>query len=206
MRTLVIDSATAACSAALFEEDRCIASRCELIGRGHAERLVPMIGELGSLDAIERVVTDVGPGSFTGVRIGVSVARALGFALGAECCGYSAAPMMAAMAFEEFDDVDELTVVAIGGHGEYFVQPFARSLQALAPLRSMPFEDAARGVTMPHIAGDAAADFVARRGGGTAIARHPDAACWPLVATLEPLPPTPLYVREPDARLPQARS
>ncbi|WP_420605970.1 tRNA (adenosine(37)-N6)-threonylcarbamoyltransferase complex dimerization subunit type 1 TsaB [Novosphingopyxis sp.] len=205
MRTLVIDSATAACSAALFKDGECIAARCELIGRGHAERLVPMIGELGPLDGIDRIMTDIGPGSFTGVRIGVSVARALGFALGAQCQGFSAAPLMAAMAFADHDRIDELTVVAIGGHGEYFLQPFARPLRPLGPLVSMPFDDAARGATSKFIAGDAAEDFVARRRGGEAIALTPDAARWPLIAEMAPLPPAPLYVREPDARLPEMR-
>lgn len=206
MRTLVIDSATAACSAALFQDGECVAARSALIGRGHAERLVPMIGELGPLDGIDRIVTDVGPGSFTGVRIGVSVARALGYALGADCTGYSAAPLVAAMAFADHDIIEELTVVMIGGHGEYFVQPFSRSLRPLGPLRSIPFEDAARGVTATYIAGDAAKDFVTRRGGGKAIELTPDAAKWPLIAGLDPLPPIPLYVREPDARLPGAAS
>ena len=98
-----------------------------------------------------------------------------------------------------------LTVVSIGGHGEYFVQPFARTLRPLGPLVSMPFEDAARGVTARHIAGDAAADFVARRGGGEPIELTPDAARWPLIAALDPLTPAPLYVREPDARRPEPR-
>ena len=206
MRTLVIDSATAACSAALFEDGECIAARCEQIGRGHAERLVPMIGELGPLERIDRVLADVGPGSFTGIRIGVSVARALGFALDADCHGFGAAPLLAAMAFDKSSDVDELTVVMNGGHGEYFVQPFARPLRTLGPLVSMSFEDAVRGVTAEYVAGDAAADFVDRRGGGKPMMLTPDAADWPLIAALDPLPPVPLYIREPDARLPQRRS
>ena len=202
MRKLVIDSATAACSAALFEKGECLASRSELIGRGHAERLVPMIGELGELGEIDGVITDIGPGSFTGVRIGISVARALAFALGTECHGYSAVSMMAAMAFADDDRPDEIAVISIGGHGEYFVQRFDRSLRALDPLRSVPFEEAGRDIVTQYIAGDAADEFVARRGGGTAIDLVPDAARWPLIAALEPLAPSPLYVRGPDARLP----
>ncbi len=198
----MIDSATAACSAALFDDGKMIASRSELIGRGHAERLVPMIAELGPLDGIDQIMTDVGPGSFTGVRIGVSVARALGFALNADCQGYSAVALVAAMAFADHDRIDELAVVAIGGHGQYFVQEFARSLEPLGPLLSLPFEEAARNIVTNHVAGDAAEDFVARRGGGDAIPLTPDAAQWPLIAALATLPPTPSYVRGPDARLP----
>ncbi len=165
-----------------------------------------MIGDLGGLDGIDTVITDVGPGSFTGVRIGISVARALAFALGTECQGYSAVGMMAAMAFAQDETPDEIAVVSIGGHGEYFVQNFDRSLRALDPLRSIPFEDAARTVTSEYIAGDAAEDFVARRGSGIAIDLVPDAAQWPLICDLPPLPPAPLYVRGPDARLPAART
>ena len=205
LRTLVIDSATAACSAALFDGEACIAARHEVIGRGHAERLVPMIGELGPLHAIDRILVDVGPGSFTGVRIGVSVARALGFALDVPCHGYSAVPLVAAMALYRNPDLDAVAVVAIGGHGEYFTQEFGADLQALTPLQSIPFDDAVHAISRPCIAGDAAQEFIERRGNGTAIPLGPDAAYWPLIAHLPALPTAPLYVREPDAALPATR-
>ena len=67
MRTLAIDCATEACSAALFEGGSLVAGTFEVIGRGHAERLVPMIAELPGKGRAERIVVSLGPGSFTGV-------------------------------------------------------------------------------------------------------------------------------------------
>ena len=74
MRTLVIDTATKACSVALFEGETLSASRFEVIGRGHAERLLPLIAQLPEKGRADRIVVHVGPGSFTGILIGVAAA------------------------------------------------------------------------------------------------------------------------------------
>ena len=76
MRILAIETATEACSVALFEEGALVDARHEVLGRGHAERLVPMIAELPDRGRAEEIRVSLGPGSFTGVRIGVAVARA----------------------------------------------------------------------------------------------------------------------------------
>jgi tRNA threonylcarbamoyl adenosine modification protein YeaZ len=96
VRTLVIDSATEACSVALFEGGRPVAGNYEVIGRGHAERLVPMIAELPERGRAERVAVSLGPGSFTGVRIGLAAARALGLAWQAKVVGYPTLALVAA--------------------------------------------------------------------------------------------------------------
>src|SRR5688572_27109150 len=67
---LAIDTSTAACTAALFDAGgKCIARSDELIGRGHSERLVPMIEELLDGRKAGSILVGVGPGSFTGIRV-----------------------------------------------------------------------------------------------------------------------------------------
>ena len=70
---LALDTSTAACTAALMERDgTIIAERDELIGRGHAERLAPMIDEMLDGHVPTRILVGVGPGSFTGLRVGIA--------------------------------------------------------------------------------------------------------------------------------------
>ena len=79
---LVIDSATAACSVALIDGPRVVDQRHELVGRGHAERLLPMIDELLGGRRPTAILVDCGPGSFTGVRVGLAAAHGLAIGWG----------------------------------------------------------------------------------------------------------------------------
>ena len=88
MRTLAIDCATEACSVALFDDGQLLVGEWIVLGRGHAERLVPMIAQLPGKGCADRIPVSRGPGSFTGVRIGIAAARALALAWRAPCFGY----------------------------------------------------------------------------------------------------------------------
>jgi tRNA threonylcarbamoyladenosine biosynthesis protein TsaB len=200
MRRLIIDTATRACSVALFEGDKCVAAFHEDIGRGHAERLVPMIAELPDKGRADSIYVDVGPGSFTGIRVGVSAARALALAWGAECHGYSSLDLVAAMARN--GAAVAVDVVMTGGHGEYYFQPFGVDGSPLKLAQSTPPEVATNGSSAAIVAGDMAHRLVALRGSGRAIDVLPNAQSWPSISCLLPLPPSPLYVRGPDAKLP----
>lgn len=123
MRMLAIETASEACSIALFEGDDLIASDHRAMARGHAEALVPMIGALPDKGRSERILVSLGPGSFTGVRIGLATARALGFAWGAEVLGYPTLALVAAQA-QQAHPGTPLTVSTNGGHGEWFVADF----------------------------------------------------------------------------------
>ena len=79
---LAFDTSSAACTAALFEGGKCIARRDELIGRGHSERLVPMLAELLDGRTADHILVGVGPGSFTGIRVGIAAAHGLAIGWG----------------------------------------------------------------------------------------------------------------------------
>ena len=201
MRTLAIDSATEACSVALFDGERLVAGECRVLGRGHAEQLVPMIAALPGRGRAERIVVSLGPGSFTGVRVGLAAARALALAWRAELFGYPALALVAAMARAR-EGAQPVAVAMTGGHGEWFVAAFGETGAPLRPLASLTPQAAAQaGEAL--VAGSQAEALVALRGHGTALALLPDARSFPL------LPPAaltrevrPIYGRAPDARLP----
>ncbi len=94
MIVLALDTAGVDCAAALYDSEtgRVLAEVCETIGKGHAERLMAMIDEALAasglaLADLDRVAVTVGPGSFTGIRVGVAAARGLALALGIEAVG-----------------------------------------------------------------------------------------------------------------------
>lgn len=204
MRVLVIETATEACSAALFQDGDLLDSRYEVIGRGHAERLVPMIAELPAKGRADRVAVSLGPGSFTGVRIGLAAARALGLAWRVEVHGYPTLALVAAMAREQHPG--PVTVCMSGGHGEWFVQDFAADGTAERPLVSLTPEEALAYGAHTVIAGSQAKANAALQGDHKALELLPDARKFALLPpTLLDSDLTPIYGRGPDARLPRAR-
>src|SRR3569623_200456 len=196
-RTLVIETATAACSVALVDSGRVIASIHEVVGRGHAERLVPMIAELPDRGRADLILVDCGPGSFTGIRVGIAAARGLGLGWGVPVRGFSALPLVAAAACAADPTLDRLAVVLEGGHGEVFMQPFAADpfaptadFASLAPADAMARLDGAiavgNGVRFLNVEGREALP-----GAADAVLLSP---------ALIDLPPRPIYGRAPDAK------
>ena len=201
-RTLVIDTATAACSVALIEGGTIVAQSHEVVGRGHAERLMPMIAALPEGGRADAILVDCGPGSFTGVRVGLATARALGLGWGIGVHGYSSMAAIAAAA----DGADptigpSIGIALIGGHGELFVQRYATApLAAMGPLESLAPAAAAAAMADANIFGSGADQLVAARGHGTAHDRLPRAADARLLpADLARLAPNPIYGRDADA-------
>jgi tRNA threonylcarbamoyladenosine biosynthesis protein TsaB len=202
VKRLIIDTATRACSVALFDGDVLVDARHEVIGRGHAERLVPMIAELPNQGRAEAIHVNVGPGSFTGIRVGVSAARALAVAWGAECHGYGNLALIAAIARQQCGSASDIDVAIPGGHGELFFQTYHANGSAAADPQSLPPADAASISKASIIAGAAAAELTKLRGDGAALDIDPDARHWLLLANTHPIAPSPLYVRDADAKLP----
>ena len=204
MRRLVIDSATEACSVALFDGSTLVAGEYAMLGRGHAEQLIPMIAALPDKGRADRIVVALGPGSFTGVRVGLAAARALAFAWGAELAGYPTLALVAAMARAAHPG-EAVTAAMTGGHGEWFVQQFDGDGAALAPLFSRTPAEAAAQCQTGLVAGSQAEALVALRGHGTALPLLPDARQFALLRPADLTTDTaPLYGRGPDARLPGA--
>lgn len=202
MRILAIETATEACSVALFEGNTLIDSRHEVLGRGHAERLVPMIADLTEQGRAEEIRVSLGPGSFTGVRIGLAVARALGIAWNAEVRGYPTLALVAAVAREQ--TAHPLTVCMNGGHGEWFVQNFNADGTEGSAAESLSPEDAAAGEIYTDIAGNRANELAVLIHDGKARPLHclPDARhALQLPASLLTTDLSPIYGRAPDAKV-----
>jgi len=196
---LAFDTSSAACTAALFEDGSCIARADEQIGRGHAERLVPMLAELLGGRRPDRIIVGVGPGSFTGIRVAIAAAHGLAIGWGCEVAGMSSLGLIAA------GGDGELAVAVSGGHGELFVQQFDAQLHPRTALHNAAPDAAAALIDAQLVIGSGAAALVAARGSGEAREGWPAAAeALRLPEALRSLPPKPIYARAPDARAPDA--
>ena len=199
-RCLVIDSASEACSVALVEGGRVVDFRHELIGRGHAERLVPLIAELADGGRAASIAVGCGPGSFAGVRIGVAAARALALGWQVPVEGFSTLALVAAGAADAVAEAGGVLIVVEGGHGQWFVQPFGADLAPRADVRSLVPDEAVL-IDGALVVGNRAEAFVARRGHGRAIPALPDARAFlRLPAGAIFADPRPIYGRAPDAK------
>lgn len=201
IRTLAIESATEACSVALFDDDQLVAGDFRTLGRGHAEALVPMIAALPGKGRATRIVVGLGPGSFTGVRIGLAAARALALAWDCEVLGYPTLALIALGARLRRGALPVL-VATTAGHGEWFCQSFdAAGLPATALAALTP--DAAMALPEMLVAGSQAEALVARHANAEALPLWPDARdALQLPPALFTADLAPLYGRAPDARLP----
>jgi tRNA threonylcarbamoyladenosine biosynthesis protein TsaB len=197
---LALDTSTAACTAALLLPDGTIvASRDELIGRGHAERLAPMIDELLDGHVPSRILVGVGPGSFTGLRVGIAAAHGMAIGWSVPLAGMNSLALLAASAPE----CDGRVAAAVsGGHGELFVQTFNRKkLTATGPILNLSPAAAAAKVDAPLVVGSGAEALVAERHSGQAMDLLPSASrALNLPELLRMLECKPIYARAPDAR------
>jgi tRNA threonylcarbamoyl adenosine modification protein YeaZ len=196
---LVIETASEACSVALFVDGERVAHDHRILGRGHAERLVPMIAALPHKGRSERILVSLGPGSFTGVRIGIATARALGVAWGAQVIGYPTLALVAAQARAQSGE-NAITVCMNGGHGEWFVQHFDGA-GAPGPVRSLSPEEAVAAEPKAVVAGNRAGELVAELGKERVVLDIlPDAGCLASLPAQElSTDLSPIYGRAPDA-------
>jgi tRNA threonylcarbamoyladenosine biosynthesis protein TsaB len=205
LTVLSIDTCEANCSAALLSEGKVRAARIEAIGRGHAERLLPMLDELlieAGLEYadLDRIGVTTGPGTFTGLRIGLSVARGLGLSLGIPVVGVTS---LFALAADVRDCRGAVHAVVMGRGGQAYHQTFsvdpAGLPVALSEGASLDAADieAMVAATPGRIVGSGAPLLGSEYSGAPV---SPGAVAF-LAATLDPASflPEPAYLRAADA-------
>ena len=213
MRILALDSATSACSVAVFCDNEVIAHRFEEMSRGQAETLIPMVADAMSaagleFDALDAIAVTMGPGAFTGVRIGLSTAQSLALAADKPLVGVTtleavfaaqgqaSAPFLVALDTKRTD----IYVQLFDSDGEALTKPLAVEEDKISMAVSM------HGI---GVVGDAA-DRAARalNNAGIAAKRHcgpmlPDASWVARIAADrfsagDSVPVEPIYLRAPD--------
>lgn len=197
---LAIDCSTAACTAALLTPaGNLIAERHEEIGRGHAERLMPMIAELLDNHIPTAILVGVGPGSFTGLRVAIAAAHGMAIGWSVPIAGFDSLALAACGAPAGRGPVG---VAMIGGHGEWFVAQYDRpKLRPVVAVASRSPADAVAAIDAALVVGSAAEALVAQRGSGQAAVLLPHAAnVLKLPLALRSLDPRPVYARHPDAK------
>ena len=223
MRILALDTALPAVSACVLDLGAAAPVACETIPmeRGHAEALLPLVERLlaateGGFASLNRVAATVGPGSFTGIRIGLSAAQAIARALKIEAVGVSTLAALAAPHFSE--PFEGLLVPSIDArHGQVYVAAYsATGRQVFAPQRMVA---RAAVETLRDFVGDGAlhlvgsgATMMERAARGALVgARTLSSAAAPDIAYVARLglladprdaPARPLYLKAADVTMP----
>jgi tRNA threonylcarbamoyladenosine biosynthesis protein TsaB len=208
MIVLGLDTCLSSCSVAVLDGERVVASAREVMARGHQERLAPMAQQVMSdaglaFGKLDRIAVTVGPGSFTGLRVGIAFAKGLALALDRPTVGIGTLEALAA-------EADGLVFPAIDARrGQLYLQAFEDSRALMAPdaltaeVAAARIAELSQGRSFTLVGSGAAllADFApaaavipAEGADARAVAR--------LAAARAPAPLKPLYLRAPDAKLP----
>jgi tRNA threonylcarbamoyladenosine biosynthesis protein TsaB len=218
---LAVDTALGACSAALVAEGTTLAHEHLLMARGHAEALAPMVEALmrgagTAFSALDRIAVTTGPGTFTGQRVGLAFARALGLGLKRTVIGVTTLDAMAEEALAKHPGIGWALVAADAKRGEIYLGARSAADGALMMPELIPLEifaqrvaDLPRGsraVALAGTAAEAVKPLLEQAGLQVfdSLVRQPDAVFVARLATDAPAgpPPKPLYLRAPDAKLP----
>jgi len=224
MQILAMDTATAGCSVALWRGDDIGARRSQAMARGQSEALLPMIQDvlaeagLTAMD-LDLIAVTRGPGAFTGLRIGLSAARAMALAAGVPCLGVDTTDVIA-RGVDGSLIPGELLVVLDTKRSDFYAQKFSCRHEALAPPVAVSPGGLAElvgpgSVDAPLMVVGDATDAALHILSDAKIAAQaapapglPDAVHLAAIAALrwQPgqvlSPPMPLYLRPADAKIP----
>jgi len=219
MKVLGLDSAGSQCAVAVLDGEHVAAARAEAMPRGQAERLMPLIAETLAAAgiapaALDLIAVTTGPGSFTGIRIGLAAARGLALATGRPAVGVGVLEAYAAAVPATARQARTLVVAVESKRDEFYLQAFVASGTALAPPAQVHPRDLAAWLPPGPLllAGDAAARLQAQLAGRditTAASAHSVDAVWVVRlgrahadgGVVEP--PRPFYLRAPDTTTPR---
>jgi tRNA threonylcarbamoyl adenosine modification protein YeaZ len=217
MRILAIDTALEACSTAVLDTEsggETVHESLPMV-RGHAEALIPMIARVLdraqiTFTEIDRIAVTTGPGSFTGLRVGISAARGIALATGKPAVGLStlaayAAPLIAAK------EASAVVAAVDARHDHIYMQVFASGGRTLVSARLVHMREALRfaATGSPRLVGTgakllAAAWPPAERPPTSVDSRGAPDVDWVarLALAADPTgePPKPFYLRAPDAQ------
>lgn len=206
MRVLAIDTALGLCSAAVVEDGRVLATGSEAMQQGHQERLAPLVATIMAdsnvdFDALDRIGVTVGPGSFTGLRVGLSFAKGLGLALDIPVVGFDSLDIIAASAPREGPGL----ALIDARRGQAYVRRFQGSVP-VGPSQAVRIQDLEDIATPDWLAGPGV-DLVRDRFPTAVVdgrAAGDPIALAERTAAADPAshPPEPVYLRAPDAKLP----
>ncbi|HKU65165.1 MAG TPA: tRNA (adenosine(37)-N6)-threonylcarbamoyltransferase complex dimerization subunit type 1 TsaB [Rhizomicrobium sp.] len=215
MKLLAVDTALGACSVALLDGEQTLAHIFEPMDRGHAERLAPMVEEAMwgmEFSALTRLAVTIGPGTFTGQRVGLAFMRGLRLALKIPLAGTTTLDVMAMAAAAE-TGLSKAAAIHDARRNEAYLllKDGPDVLQQPVVLPFGQAVDRIRAFGSCALAGTGAAAAFESLGAGYRLSsvRQPDALWVARQARAMPEPktvPGPLYLRAPDAKLPGGKA
>ena len=219
MLILAIDTALDACAAGVLDTDagKLIAQESQTMKRGHAEALMPLIARVIKESCIgfanlDRIAVTTGPGSFTGLRVGLSAARGIALATGKPVVGVTTLTAYAAPTVSQNSEQPVISAID-ARHDHVYFQAVSGNGSALIPPRVAPIEEvlSASQFGAPHLVGNAAKILADRWPADTLQPFRVDPQPAPDIAWVawlgaavnpETMPARPFYLRAPDAKPP----
>ncbi|WP_026479182.1 tRNA (adenosine(37)-N6)-threonylcarbamoyltransferase complex dimerization subunit type 1 TsaB [Ahrensia sp. 13_GOM-1096m] len=211
MTILAIDTSAHICAACLYDpqSQKILAQKSEDLGRGHAERLLSLIDECFTQAGLTpsdltKIAVSVGPGSFTGIRVGVAAARGLALAIDVPVVGVSTFKSIA-YDYVEGGASGDFAVLIKGGRSQIFAQKFVASgAEDEAPFIIADASDLEECAPLEHLQnliGNAAAEFDAGRAVAGFDAATGSIQAYARLGAKSNLPPKPIYLRSADAKI-----
>ena len=219
MKILAVDTCLGACSVAILDGGMVLAHRFVLMDRGHAEALAPMVDEAMqesalAYGALDRLAVTIGPGPFTGQRVGLAFMRGVRVALKKPLVGITSLETMAHQASAD-SNIGFAAALHDARRDEVYLEIVRDGSTVVAP-KVLLFDEAVKlideqtGGNPLVLCGTAAPRASAALPGAIlSPVRQPDALWTARVAVKRAAPggpPRPLYLRAPDARLPAGKA